>query len=236
MQKKFKRVLLKLSGEILGGGINRIIDQLTLEDITNKIKTALASGIQMAIVIGGGNICRGSEFAKLQIDRCDADNMGMLATIINSIALQSALLKLGISTYLCSAISIDGVIPKFNKKQVVSLLNKGHVVICAGGTGNSHLTTDTAAVLRAIELECDLLMKATKVDGVYDKDPMLNKNATHFAKLSYNQIIGNDLKVMDMTAIAMARDNNLSIVVFEVLAGESIANVLSNIGKFTIVN
>jgi len=234
---KYKRVLLKLSGEILmGGKSNGALDNDTLISIANQVSEIVKLGAEVGIVIGGGNIFRGLQAAAGGMDRVSADFMGMLATVINSLALQQYLEKIGIFTRVMSAIEMSAVAEPFIRRRAVRHLEKGRVVIFAGGTGNPYFTTDTAAALRASEIGAEVLLKGTKVDGVYDSDPVTNKSAKKFEKIEYLDVIKDELKVMDLTAISMCKDNNIPIIVFSlyqkgnlkrVLTGENIGTLVS---------
>ncbi len=210
----YKRVLLKLSGEALLGKQSSGVDPEVANFIADEIKSLAGLKVQVCIVIGGGNIFRGLEASSKGMDRTSADYMGMLATVINSLALQSALEMRGIPTRVQSSIEMREIAEPFIQRRAIRHLEKGRIVIFAGGTGNPYFTTDTAASLRAMEMNADVIMKATKVDGVYDSDPVKNKNAVMFKKISYIDVLTKNLKVMDATAISLCRDNNLPIVVF----------------------
>jgi len=210
----YKRILLKLSGESLTGEREFGIDAKVLNRFAEEVESAHKSDVQIGIVIGGGNIFRGlSEKAK-EMDRVQADNMGMLATIINSLALQDVLEKKGIHTRVMTAIEMPKIAEPFIRRRAIRHLEKSRVVIFAGGTGNPYFTTDTAAVLRAIEIEADVIVKGTRVDGVYDKDPEKVKDAFKFDNISYMEVVNRGLKIMDTTAITLSMDNKLPIIVF----------------------
>ncbi len=210
----YKRILLKLSGESLLGSKSYGIDLDTTRSIAGEIREVHQLGVQVAIMIGGGNIFRGVTGTKSGMDRTSADYMGLLATVINGIALENALEKEDIVTRLVSAIEIRAVGEPFLKKRVVRHLEKGRLVIFSAGIGSPYFTTDTAAALRALEINADIILKATKVDGVYSSDPMLNQDAKRYRKIQYMDILNQDLKVMDSTAISLCKDNDLPIVVF----------------------
>jgi uridylate kinase len=210
----YKRVLLKLSGESLLGKQSFGIDPDVANYIAQEVKSLLDLRVQIGIVVGGGNIFRGIEAASRGIERTTADYMGMLATVINSLALQSALERYGIPTRVQTAIQMHEVAEPFIRRKAIRHLEKGRVVIFAGGTGNPYFTTDTAASLRAMEIKADVIMKATKVDGVYDSDPLKNKAAVMYKKIRYIDVLTRNLKVMDSTAISLCRDNGLPIIVF----------------------
>ena len=222
---KFKRVLLKLSGEaLLGSGHN--IDPVFLDNLAQELKEVHDLGIELAIVIGGGNIFRGVAGSARGMERTSADNMGMLATVINSLALQSALEAQDLQVRVLSAISMPQVAEPFIRRRAVRHLEKGRVVIFAAGTGNPFFTTDTAASLRAAEIGADCLMKGTKVDGVYSADPKLEPTAHRFSELTYDKVFNDNLKVMDLTAITLCRDNQIPIVIFSILAKGSLDELL----------
>ena len=228
----YGRVLLKLSGEILAGERGFGVDPVKAKALADEVKSVRDLGVEVGVVIGGGNIIRG-ELAEVQgMDRVSADYLGMLATIINAITLQDALEKIGCQTRTLTAISISQLAEPYIRRRAVRHLEKGRVAILAGGTGNPYFSTDTAAVLRATEIEAEAVMKGTKVDGVYDKDPMKSDNAKKFDSISYKEIIESDLKVMDMTAITMARENDLPIVVFDVNCPGNLKKILegNNLG------
>ena len=222
----YGRVLLKLSGEILAGERGFGLDPVKAKALADEVKSVRDLGVEVGVVIGGGNIIRG-ELAEVQgMDRVSADYLGMLATIINAITLQDALEKNGCQTRTLTAISISQLAEPYIRRRAVRHLEKGRVAILAGGTGNPYFSTDTAAVLRATEIEAEAVMKGTKVDGVYDKDPMKFDDAKKFDSISYKEVIENDLKVMDMTAITMARENDLPIVVFDVNCPGNLKKIL----------
>ncbi|MBF88317.1 MAG: UMP kinase [Candidatus Marinimicrobia bacterium] len=212
----YGRILLKLSGEILAGDKGFGVDPKTAKSLASEIKSAKNLGVDIGIVIGGGNIIRG-ELAEIQgMDRVSADYLGMLATIINAITLQDALEKESCETRTLSALSISQLAEPYIRRRAIRHLDKGRVIILAGGTGNPYFSTDTAAVLRATEIEANAVIKGTKVDGVYNKDPMIYEDAKRFDSINYKTVIAEDLKIMDMTAVAMARENKLPIVIFDV--------------------
>ena len=211
----YKRILLKLSGEALMGEKQYGIDPNRLNEYAEEIKAVVAKGIQVAIVIGGGNIFRGLSGAATGMDRVQGDHMGMLATVINGLALQSALEMQQVETRLQSAIKINEVAEPFIRRRAIRHLEKGRVVIFGGGTGNPYFTTDSAAVLRAIEIEADVILKGTRVDGIYTSDPEKNKDATKFDNISFREVLSKGLKVMDTTAFTLSQENELPIVVFD---------------------
>jgi uridylate kinase len=211
---KFRRVLLKISGEALAGGEALGIDAATVNSISSQIKSVVDLGCELGLVIGGGNIFRGSTGEKGGLDRVTGDNMGMLATVINALAMQDALEKLGVVTRVMTAIEIQKVAEGYIRRRALRHLEKGRVVIFAGGTGNPYFSTDTAAALRAVEIKADVIMKATQVDGIYSADPKKDKNARRFKRLSFGEVFSRRLKVMDSTAFALCEENNLPLLVF----------------------
>ncbi|MDF4221247.1 UMP kinase [Maribacter sp. M208] len=211
----YKRILLKLSGEALMGEKQYGIDSNRLNEYAEEIKEVVDKGIEVAIVIGGGNIFRGLAGAATGMDRVQGDHMGMLATVINGLALQSALEMNGVQTRLQSAIKINEVAEPFIRRRAMRHLEKGRVVIFGGGTGNPYFTTDSAAVLRAIEIEADVILKGTRVDGIYTADPEKDKSATKFDSISFSEVLNKGLKVMDTTAFTLSQENELPIVVFD---------------------
>jgi uridylate kinase len=213
-QPVYKRVLLKLSGEALQGEKGYGISPPVIESIAEELKEVQGMGIELALVIGGGNIFRGVAASAQGMDRASADYMGMLATVINALALQDSLESAGMPTRVMTAIEMSSLAEPYIRRRAMRHLEKGRAVIFAAGTGNPYFTTDTAASLRAMEIHADIIMKATKVDGVYDSDPMINKNAERFTRLSYLEVLQRNLKVMDSTAISLCKDNNLPILVF----------------------
>jgi len=223
----YKKVMLKLSGEALQGTTEYGIDPDVLADVSKQICEVRGLGIDVMIVIGGGNIFRGVAASAEGMDRANADYVGMLATVMNAIALQDSLEKLGLHTRVLSAISIQELCEPYIRRRAVRHLEKGRVVIFAGGTGNPYFTTDTAAALRAIEMHADVLFKATKVDGVYDKDPAMFSDAKLIPKLSYRTVVENELRVMDTTAVTLCMENKLSIQVFNLLKEGNLIKVLS---------
>jgi uridylate kinase len=232
MPKKFKRILLKLSGEALLGKKDFGIDYSILDKVCAEVVDAQKTGVEIVIVIGAGNIWRGRENDKSGIERVPSDFIGMLGTIMNSVALQAGLEKLGIHSRVCSALDIPAVAEPYITRRAMRHLEKDRIVICAAGTGNPYFTTDSAAALRSLELGCDALFKATTVDGVYDSDPQKNKKAKRFDKITFDEVLERDLKVMDATAVAQCRDNNMPIVVFELLKKGNLKSVLTgkNVG------
>lgn len=226
MQVKYKKILLKLSGEVFGGVQKYGIDPQVLDVIAEEIKTIKKYKIDIAIVVGGGNIFRGIAGSAKGMDRATGDYMGMLATVINALALQDSLQKKGVDSRVQTAIEMKSIAEPFIRRRAMRHMQKGRVVILAAGTGNPYFTTDTAASLRAAELDVEVILKATKVDGVYDKDPMKHSNAKKFSKLTYMDILNKGLKVMDTTAASLCMDNNIPIVVFDVAKRGNIAKVV----------
>ena len=222
----YKRILLKLSGEALLGKQSSGVDPEVANYIAAEIKSLADLNIQMGIVVGGGNIFRGLEASSKGMDRTSADYMGMLATVINSLALQSALEMHGIATRVQSSIQMHQIAEPFIQRRAIRHLEKNRIVIFAGGTGNPYFTTDTAASLRAMEIKADVIMKATKVEGVYDSDPVKNKKAVMFKKIRYIDVLTKNLKVMDATAISLCRDNSLPIIVFNLQKKGNIRGVI----------
>jgi len=231
----YKRILLKLSGEALVGEGSFGISSGVIRLVAEEIKEVVNLGVQIGIVVGGGNIIRGVEADAMGIDRTSADYMGMIATVINSLALQNALENIGVETRVQSAIEMREVAEPYIKRRTLRHLEKGRVVILAAGTGNPYFTTDTAASLRAMEIQADVILKATKVDGVYDKDPVVFDDAKMFSKITYLEILNRNLKVMDSTAITLCRDNGLPIVVFNLGKRGNIKNVVIGRSIGTVV-
>lgn len=230
---KYKRVLLKLSGEALMGDKSFGLDVQTLKRISADIKKIVALGVQICVVVGGGNIYRGIEASTQGMERAAADYMGMLATVINALGLQNIMESEGIYTRVLSAIPMMSICEPYIRRKAQRHMEKGRVVIFGAGTGNPFFTTDSAAVLRAIEMNCDLLIKGTQVDGVYSDDPLTNPNATKFKNISYTDILRDNLNVMDMAAIAIARENKLPIKVFSIKEHGNIAKVIQSQGDYT---
>ena len=233
---KYKRILLKLSGEALMGGRQYGIDPTRLKEYATEIKEVVAMGVEVAIVIGGGNIFRGVAGASNGMDRVQGDYMGMLATVINSLALQSALEDEGIFTRLQTAIKMEAIAEPFIKRRAVRHLEKGRVVIFGAGTGNPYFTTDSAAVLRAIEINADVILKGTRVDGIYTADPEKDPKAVKFDHISLNDCIDKNLKVMDMTAFTLSQENKLPIIVFDMNKKGNLAKVVAGENVGTTVN
>lgn len=216
MQLKYKRILLKMSGEVLGGGGESGIDGGRIETLVQELDELRSHGVQVGLVVGGGNIFRGASGTERGVDRVTGDHMGMLATVINSLAVQDALSKRDIDARVMTAIRMDQIAEPFVRRHAVRHLEQGRMVIMAAGTGNPFFTTDTAGVLRAVEIGADAMLKGTKVDGVYDSDPSDNPNAKRYKQLSHDEAMQRDLRVMDATAFSLSRDNNLPIIVFDV--------------------
>ena len=234
--KKINRILLKMSGEILAGDHKFGIDPEITKNLAQQVILALKQNIQIGIVIGGGNIFRGISVADKGLDRVSGDYLGMMATIMNSVALQSALENLGCNTRVMSALSITQLAEPYIRRRAIRHLEKNRVVIFAGGTGNPYFTTDTAAVLRAIEIDADIVLKGTKVDGVYSDDPEKNTNAKLYDKLNFKEVINNELRVMDLTAITLCKENKLPISVFNIQNSKNLVNLLKGKKIGTIIN
>jgi uridylate kinase len=233
--QNYKRILLKLSGEALMGDQNFGQHLPTVKSICEDIKAVNKLGIQVSIVVGGGNIFRGMKAAEAGMERSTADYMGMLATVMNALALQNMLESINVDTRVLSAIEMRSVSEPFIRRRAIRHMEKNRVVICAAGTGNPFFTTDTAAALRAMELDCDALFKGTQVDGVYDSDPKKNNKAKKFDSVSYKEVLEHDLKVMDGAAIALARENDLPIIVFNIHENGAFEKAVKGTGNFTIV-
>jgi len=232
---RYRRVLLKVSGEALMGTQSYGIDISALERIASDIKDAVDAGTQMCLVIGGGNIFRGLSGVAAGIDRATADYMGMLATIMNAIAMQAALERLSLPTRVQSAIPITSVCEPYIRRRAIRHMEKGRAVIFAAGTGNPFFTTDTAAALRAAEMSCDAMFKATQVDGVYSDDPKRVKDAERYDFLSYHDVLSRDLKVMDASAISLSRENGIPIVVFSIHEKGNLSQILKGKGRYTVI-
>ena len=226
MELKYSRILLKLSGEALMGNLNYGIDGEVVKFIAEEIKEIYDMGVQIGIVVGGGNIFRGVSESAKGMDRVSADYMGMLATVINSLALQNGLENLGVPTRVQTAIEMRQIAEPFIRRRAMRHLEKGRVVIFGAGTGNPYFTTDTAATLRASEINAEVVLKATKVDGVYDSDPLKNKDAVKFSEISYLDVLNKGLKVMDSTAISMCMDNSIPIIVFDLFGKGNLKNIV----------
>jgi len=233
---QYRRVLLKLSGEALMGELDYGIEPRVIQRIAAEIATALQTGVEIAIVVGGGNIFRGAGLARAGMDRVTGDHMGMLATVMNALAIQDALEALDVHARVMSALEINAVCEDYIRRRAIRHLEKGRIVIMAAGTGNPFFTTDTAASLRAIEIGADVLLKATKVDGVYDADPAKNPDAHRFDIVSYDQVIAEKLNVMDATAIVMCRDNHLPLRVFNLKRANALVQAMSGDEIGTLVS
>jgi uridylate kinase len=232
---KYRRVLLKLSGEALMGEQGGGLDPQIVANIAAEVRSVHSLGVQVCVVLGGGNIFRGLAGAAAGMERATADYMGMLATVINSLAMQSALERLGVPTRVQSAISMQAVCEPYIRRRAIRHMEKGRVVIFAAGTGNPFFTTDTAAALRASEADCDALLKATKVDGVYSADPKKDSRAERFERLTYLDVLSRDLKVMDAAAVSLARENRIPILVFSIHDSGGFADVVTGRGRFTVI-
>lgn len=231
----YRRVLLKLSGEALMGDREFGLDSDIVSRIASEVKSVLELGVQVCLVIGGGNIFRGVAGAAAGMERATGDYMGMMATVINSLAMQSALERVGVLTRVQSAISMQAVCEPYIRRRAIRHMEKGRVVIFAAGTGNPFFTTDTAAALRASEMGCDALLKATKVDGVYSADPEKHPEAERYDRLDYLEVLSRDLKVMDASAISLARENKIPILVFSLFKPGGFAEVVTGKGLYTII-
>ncbi len=232
---KYKRVLLKVSGEALAGGNPSGIDPKFLDMVAVQIISLAQSGVEIGVVIGGGNIFRGMSVAAKGGDRVTGDHMGMLSTVINAIALGDAIRRKGGNSHVFSSVTMPSIADTFTQRAAISAIKSGSIVICAGGTGNPFFTTDTAAALKAIELRCDVLLKGTNVDGVYSDDPKTNPNATRYSTISYDEVIKRNLRVMDTAAFALARDNKLPIIVYSLADEAGLKGVLDGSAKSTYV-
>jgi uridylate kinase len=237
MERKFNRILLKLSGESLMGGKQYGIDEVRLSEYATQIKDVAAMGVQIGIVIGGGNIFRGLRGTSKGVDRVKGDQMGMLATVINSLALNSALNAVGVKAAVLTSIRMEPIGEYYSKNRALDLLQRGYIVIIAGGTGNPFFTTDTASSLRGIEIEADVMLKGTRVDGIYTADPEKDPKAEKFDEITFDEIYNRNLKVMDLTATTMCKENNLPLIVFDmdtvgnlkkVMNGEKIGTFVHN--------
>ncbi len=233
---RYRRVLLKVSGEALMGGRESGLDPAMIGQVADEIQAVHALGAELCLVIGGGNIFRGVSAAADGMERASADYMGMLATVINSLAVQSELERRGVSTRVQSAISMQAICEPYIRRRALRHLEKKRVVIFAAGTGNPFFTTDTAAALRASEMGCDALLKATKVDGVYSADPMRVPGARRYERLDYREVLARDLQVMDASAISLARENGIPILVFSIYESGGFADVVRGAGRYTIID
>ena len=235
-KQNYKRILLKMSGEVLMGDKEFGLDPSTVNRVAGDVKEAVDSGVEVCVVVGAGNIFRGVSGAAQGMDRTTADYMGMLGIVINALALQNALENIDIQTRVMSAIPMSAICEPYIRRKAMRHMEKGRVVIFAAGTGNPYFTTDTAAALRASEMNCDALLKGTKVDGIYNADPQKDPTATRFESLSYMDVLTKDLRVMDATAVSLARENNIPIVVFNVREKGNLAKTLEGTGTCTTVN
>jgi uridylate kinase len=232
----YKRILLKVSGEALAGDQSYGIEADFIDGVARQIVDLAKSGIEIGIVIGGGNIFRGMAVAAKGGDRVIGDHMGMLGTVINALALGDAIRRNGGRSHVFTSVSMPSIADTFTQRGAIAAIENGSIVICAGGTGNPFFTTDTAAALKAIELRCDVLLKGTKVDGVYSADPVTVPNATRFTEVSYDEVITKNLRVMDTAAFALARDNRLPIIVYALDVAEGLVGVLEGRAKRTVVS
>ena len=235
MDSKKHRILLKLSGEFLMGDLEFGLDVKTVDRIAGDVKAVYDAGCEVCIVIGGGNIFRGVSAASYGMHRAVADGIGMLATVMNSVAFQNSLERLGVDTRVMSAISMPAICEQYIRRKALRHLSKGRVVICSAGSGNPYFTTDTGAILRALELDCDMLLKATKVDGVYDSDPMKNPDAKFLKEISYSEAMEKNIRVMDQTAITLASENKMPLVVFSLKEPGNLSKVLSGNGVYSVI-
>ena len=233
---KWKKVLLKISGESLMGENSYGINPFVVKSFAKEISEVVTSGLQICIVVGGGNIYRGISSTENGMDRTTGDYMGMLATVMNSLAIQNALEQIGVETRVQSALPISAVCEPYIKRRAIRHMEKGRVVIFAAGTGNPYFTTDTAAALRASEMNCEAIIKATLVDGVYSADPKKDKNAKKFNQLTYLEVLAKDLKVMDASSISLARENKIPIIVCSIVEKKNLAKVLLGEGSYTIIS
>ena len=231
----YKNIMLKISGESLAGSNEQGFDFNILNDLAKNIKKLCDKNIQISIVLGGGNFIRGSSFSNGVVDRVTSDYMGMLGTVINSLALQSNLEKIGVPSRVMTAISINRVAEPYIKNKATRHLEKGRVVIFGSGTGNPFFSTDTAAVLRASEMKSDIILKGTKVDGIYDKDPTQNKDASKISSISYSDYLNKEIKVMDATAISLAKDRSLPIIIFSIIKSSNIIDIIEGKGSYSII-
>ena len=231
----FKNVMLKISGESLAGDNEQGFDFDILNDLSKNIKILTDKDISISIVLGGGNFIRGSSFSNGVVDRVTSDYMGMLGTVMNSLALQSNLEKIGVPSRVMTAISINRVAEPYIKNKATRHLEKNRVVIFASGTGNPFFSTDTAAVLRASEMKSDVILKGTKVDGIYDKDPLTHDNAKKISEISYADYLNQDIKVMDATAISLAKDRGLPIIIFSIMNSSNIIDIIEGMGSYSLI-
>ena len=231
----FKNIMLKISGESLAGDNEQGFDFDILNDLSQNIKILADKDISISIVLGGGNFIRGSSFSNGVVDRVTSDYMGMLGTVMNSLALQSNLEKIGVPSRVMTAISINRVAEPYIKNKATRHLEKNRVVIFASGTGNPFFSTDTAAVLRASEMKSDVILKGTKVDGIYDKDPLTHDNAKKISEISYADYLSQDIKVMDATAISLAKDRGLPIIIFSIMNSSNIIDIIEGKGSYSVI-
>ena len=232
---KLKRVLLKISGESLMGAASYGLDVSTVDRVAKEISQVCKLGIETCLVIGAGNIFRGLSGAAAGMDSASADYMGMLATVMNSLAMQNSLERLGFQTRIQSAISMTEVCETYTRRRAIRHMEKNRIVIFAAGTGNPYFTTDTAAALRASEMDCDAIFKGTKVDGIYDKDPIKYNEATKFNKITYSEVLSKNLRVLDSSAVSLARDNNIPIIVFSIKENNGFLNIIKGKGSCSVV-
>ena len=232
----FKNIMLKISGESLAGDNEQGFDFNILNDLSENIKILANKNIRISIVLGGGNFIRGSSFSNGVVDRVTSDYMGMLGTVMNSLALQSNLEKIGVPSRVMTALSINRVAEPYIKNKATRHLEKNRVVIFASGTGNPFFSTDTAAVLRASEMKSDVIFKGTKVDGIYDKDPVTHTNANKISEITYSEYLNKDIKVMDATAISLAKDRSIPIIIFSILNSSNILDIVDGKGNYSIIN
>lgn len=232
---RFQRIMLKLSGEVLMGDGESGINAIAINRLATEIAEVVRAGVQVGMVIGAGNICRGSWLAASGMDRVTADHMGMLATVVNALAMQDALEHQGIYTRVMSAIQVNEICESYIRRRAIRHLEKGRVVICAAGTGNPFFTTDSAASLRAIEVGADIVLKATKVDGVYSSDPVRNADAVRYARLTYDEVLTRKLEVMDATAIVLCRDHNIPLRIFNVNKPGALMRAVTEEAEGTLV-
>ena len=232
----YRNIMLKISGESLAGSNEQGFDFKILNDLSKNIKILTDQDIRVSIVLGGGNFIRGASFSNGVVDRVTSDYMGMLGTVINSLALQSNLEKIGVPSRVMTALSINRVAEPYIKNKATRHLEKKRVVIFASGTGNPFFSTDTAAVLRASEMKSDIILKGTKVDGIYDKDPVSNKDATKIEKISYSDFLNKEIKVMDATAISLAKDRSLPIIIFSIMKSSNIIDIINGKGSYSLIN
>ena len=232
----YKNIMLKISGESLAGSNEQGFDFDILNDLSENIKILTSQDIRVSIVLGGGNFIRGASFSNGVVDRVTSDYMGMLGTVINTLALQSNLEKIGVPSRVMTALSINRVAEPYIKNKATRHLEKKRVVIFASGTGNPFFSTDTAAVLRASEMKSDIILKGTKVDGIYDKDPVSNKDAIKIEKISYSDFLNKEIKVMDATAISLAKDRSLPIIIFSIMKSSNIIDIIKGKGSYSLIN